>query len=811
MDSSHIFEGTEECHSSESGWTMYIGSPTHGTDDDDDDDKSHSLDRDDDYKGDDGNYSDDSMASDASSGPSHRENPYGCGERGHGMAHFKPDEGKNKNRSQKQAKNPVEKQRDGRRKEEKEESVFTAKQAKAPVQSCAAKADGIMLLSARPELSPQSYPNPIFQFTSLPLSLLSHFTPKSLSTTTTQSQTLNLSINRSSIPLPEELSPFELSIPLRKPRRTTVAEKNEEPGSSSEAEGETRSEDGNGSVGISGEEYPSGEFEFKEVSGWESFVVKLRMLFAFPWERVRKGSVLTMKLRGQISDQLKSRFSSGLSLPQICENFIKAAYDPRISGIYLHIDPLNCGWGKVEEIRRHILDFKKSGKFIVGYAPACGEKEYYLACACEELYAPPSAYFSLYGLTVQASFLGGVFERVGVEPQVLRIGKYKSAGDQLTRKNMSPENCEMLTSLLDNIYGNWLDKISLIKGKKREDIENFINEGVYEVERLKEEGWITNICYDDEVILKLKERLGLQKDKNLPMVDYRKYSRVRKWTLGLTGGEQFIEKIRSVRESKRYKAVIIRIDSPGGDALASDLMWREIRLLAASKPVIASMSDVAASGGYYMAMAAETIVAENLTLTGSIGVVTGKFNLGKLYERIGLNKEIISRGRFAELTVAEQRPFRPDEAELFAKSAQNAYKQFRDKAAFSRSMSVDKMEEIAQGRVWAGKDAASQGLVDAIGGISRAVAIAKQKANIPQDRKVTLVELSRPSPTLPEILSGVGNSLIGVDRTVKELLQDLTFSDGVQARMDGIMFQRLEEASYANPIFTLIKDYLSSL
>ncbi|CAN6714220.1 unnamed protein product [Malus baccata var. baccata] len=587
-------------------------------------------------------------------------------------------------------------------------------------------------------------------------------------------------------------------------------------------------------------EYPSGEFQFEKASAWKSFVVKLRMLIAFPWQRVKKGSVLTIKLRGQVSDQLKSRFSSGLSLPQICENLMKAAYDPRIPGVYLQIESLNCGWGKVEEIRRHILDFKKSGKFVVAYVPACGEKEYYLASACQEIYAPPSAYFSLFGLTVQSSFIRGVLEKVGIEPQVERIGKYKSAGDQLARTTMSEENCEMLTALLDNIYGNWLDVISSTRGKKREDIENFINEGVYQVEKLKEEGWITNIQYDDEVISMLKERLGVQKDKSLPMVDYRKYSKVQQWTVGLSGGkdkiaiirasgsisrvqgglslpgssiigEQFIEKIRTVRESKRYKAAIIRIDSPGGDALASDLMWREIRLLAASKPVIASMSDVAASGGYYMAMAADAIVAENLTLTGSIGVVTGKFNLGKLYEKIGFNKEIISRGKYAEVLAAEQRSFRPEEAEIFAKSAQNAYKQFRDKAALSRSMTVDKMEEVAQGRVWTGNDAASRGLVDAIGGLSRAVAIAKLKANIPQDKQVALVELARPSPTLPEILSGIGASLVGVDRTMKEVLQELTFSSGVQARMEGIMFQRLEGASQANPIFSLFKDYFGSL
>ncbi|XP_057767447.1 serine protease SPPA, chloroplastic isoform X2 [Salvia miltiorrhiza] len=465
------------------------------------------------------------------------------------------------------------------------------------------------------------------------------------------------------------------------------------------------------------DEYPTGEFVYRDNDLWKDLVVKSRMLIAWPWQRVKKGSVLTMKIRGEISDQLKSRFSSGLSLPQICENFVKAAYDPRISGIYLHIEPLNCGWGKVEEIHRHVVDFKKSGKFIVGYVPVCGEKEYYIGSVCEELYAPPSAYFQLYGLTVQASFLGGVLEKIGIEPQVQRIGKYKSAGDQLTRKNISDENREMLTALLDNIYGNWVEKISLAKGKKKEDIVSFINEGVYEINRLKDDGWITDIKYDDEVVSLLKQRLEIPSDKKLPTVDYRKYCRVKKWTLGLTGyrnqivvirasgsisrvrgafstsnsgivAEQFIEKIRTVRDSKKYKAVVIRIDSPGGDALASDLMWREIKLLAASKPVIASMADVAASGGYYMAMAAQTIVAENLTLTGSIGVVTGKFNLESLYEKIGFNKEIISRGRYAELTAADQRPFRNDEAELFAKSAQNAYRGFRDKAASSRSMTT---------------------------------------------------------------------------------------------------------------------------
>ncbi|KAH7852775.1 hypothetical protein Vadar_029092 [Vaccinium darrowii] len=247
---------------------------------------------------------------------------------------------------------------------------------------------------------------------------------------------------------------------------------------------------------------------------------------------------------------------------------------------------------------------------------------------------------------------------------------------------MTEETCEMLTLLLDNIYGNWLDKISFTTSAQ-----------YFVVCRVK--------CH------------------------------------------------RCLLESKRFKAVVIRIDSPGGDALASDLIWREIRLLAASKHVIASMADVAASGGYYMAMAAGVIVAENLTLTGSIGVVTavaqdmvvkGYFveYLFRNPSKIGFNTEVISRGRFAELKAAEQRPLRPDEAELLARSAQTAYEHFRDNAAFSRSMPVEKMEEVAQARVWTGKDAVSRRLVDAIGGFSRAVAIAKHKANIPQDREIQL-------------------------------------------------------------------------
>ncbi|CAM6084639.1 unnamed protein product [Calypogeia fissa] len=585
--------------------------------------------------------------------------------------------------------------------------------------------------------------------------------------------------------------------------------------------------EGNGATFI--EEYPSGDLEYQERGGWDGFVAKCRMLIAWPWQRVKKGSILKLKFAGSVTEQVPGRFSQGLSLPMICQNLIKAAHDPRIAGIVIRFEPLDCGWGKIDEICRHIDYFKKSGKFLVGFVVVAGEKEYYLACKCGEIYAPPGAYISLLGLKVQATFLGGVLEKAGVEPQVQAIGKYKSLGDQLTRKNMSEPNREVLTALLDDIYDNWLDGVSTSRGKTKQEVEELLNAGIFELPKLKEGGWVTDLKYEDEVEEMLKQRLGIKEEKTLPSVDYKRYSKVKEWTLGLSGGrtkiavlravggisrarggglgisgegivsDTFIEKIRRVRDAKEFKAVVLRIDSPGGDALASDLMWREIKLLAAKKPVIASMADVAASGGYYMAMAAGVIVAESLTLTGSIGVVTGKFNLGQLYERIGYTKEIISRGRFAELD-AEQRSFSPEEQEYFARSAQNSYKSFRDKAALSRSMEIEKMEEVAQGRVWTGKAAATRGLVDAVGGFWRAVAIAKVKAGIALNEKVSLVEMSQRQTSVFQVLrggasvfltlmelAGTENGRILVNFLVKEAALPMNFtSTGIQARMQDI-------------------------
>ncbi|KAI7986081.1 hypothetical protein LOK49_LG14G00363 [Camellia lanceoleosa] len=574
-----------------------------------------------------------------------------------------------------------------------------------------------------------------------------------------------------------------------------------------------------GSARSSDEVYPSGEFEFKEFGACKKFAVKIRMLVAFPWERVPYGTVLTMKLRGQISDQLESRVYAGLSLPQICENFTKAAYDPRISGIYLHIEPLNCGWGKVQEIRRHMLDFKKSERV-------------YLACACEELYCPPSAYFSLYGLTVQASFLGGVIEKVGIDPQAQKVGKYRSVGDQLTR---------------NSLFGYY-------KIETRENSKSFTNQILYQLNR---GGRMRSVIY----ILIVHNQsahhnfkihnfhltkciTSLTKSKNFPTMcncikldlhfTKRGHSMVGKWTVGLLSGkdliavirasgrisrarglnvpssgvvgEQFIEKIRRARASSRshkpfapfapfiwllgeaknlclclfkeHSSSIVRgvqantsmfvLKKASSSLFSSSAKPEPRRKKHSSSP---SWTRIFFSASSLFSVGSLPTSSRTSMSSSSISAFSGTFNLGKLYEKIGFNKEILSRGRFAELTVAEHGPFRPDEVELFAKSAQNAYKQFRDKVAYSRSMVCD-----------------CHGL-----------------------NKNGVFELSRPSPTLPEILVGIGYTVVGVDRTLQELLQDLASSDEIQAQMDGIMFQKLDGVSNSSPLFTLIKDYLSSL
>merc|ERR1711871_1519834 len=469
--------------------------------------------------------------------------------------------------------------------------------------------------------------------------------------------------------------------------------------------------------------------------------------------------------------------------------------------------------------RRSIKYFKESGKEVIAYAAAGAEKEVFVALECDSFFVPPDGGLDLRGFSGAATFVRGIFDKLGIEPQVQRIGKYKSFGDTFNRTEISEAQREVISSLLMESSEFWADSVANKLGKDVEEIKKlWSDDTIRNPYDYKVDGFITGVKYLDQVqsmiINKYKAEMNMtiddgdnshmnddylletefvmqprrelneirndtefskealkkkaKVDKKLPnffpaKTYLKKMRNGGKILSGLRiketrggpriavinavggiatgkssksgptgaslGSDTVLELVRRAKINPSIKACVIRVDSPGGSALASDLMWREIRQLSKVKPVIASQVDVAASGGYYISMACDKIVAEEFTVTGSIGVVTSKFNAGELFEKIGYGTETISRGRFAEVLTAS-RGFTEDEEKYFSESAQKAYKSFTTKAAYSRSKSVEDLLEHAQGRVWTGKQAQNRGLVDEIGGLWKALTIAVNMTDI---------------------------------------------------------------------------------
>lgn len=492
--------------------------------------------------------------------------------------------------------------------------------------------------------------------------------------------------------------------------------------------------------------------------------------------RIPKRTVLTARVEGALSENDAPRipFSAApeLTLPTLLTALRVGAHDPRVAHLHLSIGALACGWGKLFELRRHLEMFRSSGKGITVFMESGGAKEFFLAMGFG-LYVPPEGGLGLRGFVGSGTFVGGVLEKIGVEPQVERIGKYKSAGDQLMRRDMSSAQREVLEALLGNVYEVWMKSVGEATGMERKVLDEFLDRSPWEMEEYLKAGLISGICYESELLEGLKKRFGGKWEKEedvegeLKGVDVRKYVRrtteklvgirgkkciavirvagaitggknSRNPVLGSTvGSDSLVELIRKVRENKKYVACLLRCDSPGGSALASDIVWNELRRLAKKKPLLASQSDVAASGGYYLSMASE-IIAEPLTITGSIGVVAAKPSLSEFYKKVGYAKENVSVGsKYAELLV-DDRVFTEIEGSHFKAGVVQAYRRFVGKAALSRGKSHEEMEEVAQGRVWTGLQAKERGLVDYLGGIERAVEILKEKAGIPEAEHVRL-------------------------------------------------------------------------
>jgi protease-4 len=449
----------------------------------------------------------------------------------------------------------------------------------------------------------------------------------------------------------------------------------------------------------------------------------------------------------------------------VVDNLRKAKVDARVRAVLLKPTGFESPfWGKVQEIRDAVIDFRKSGKPVYAYLEYGGDREYYLATAADKVFLTPSTPLDLVGVASYELFLRGTLDKIGAYADLHRIGDYKTAVNTFKEKGYTAAHKEMDQSMNRDLYEQIVRGIADGRKKNEADVRKLIDEGPFLPEEAMRAGLVDDIAYEDQVDDKL--RAGQQRQH----LDGDEYARVSTTSVGLNkgpriaiiyatgtitsgksgydavngpavGADTLIEYIRQARHDSLVRAIVVRVDSPGGSASASDAVWRELTIAKterADRPLIVSMSDLAASGGYYIAMPAQVIVAQPSTLTGSIGIFGGKFVTGGVYEKLGAHIESTSIGRNAEIN-SPARPYNAQEVKKLQEQLQAFYDQFVEKVADSRHSTPEKIDAIAQGRVWTGRQAKQNGLVDELGGLDRAVAIAKQRAKIAADSDVELV------------------------------------------------------------------------
>ncbi len=440
----------------------------------------------------------------------------------------------------------------------------------------------------------------------------------------------------------------------------------------------------------------------------------------------------------------------------------KAAVDDRIKAVLLTPHSLQAGWGKLDEIRGALLQYRRSGKPLVAYLRSAGTREYYLATAADRIAMAPEDLLDVKGLRAERTYFRGTLDKLGVQVDIQHAGKYKDFGDQYQRTSMGPESKEVLNSILDDLYGRLTNTVAESRNQTPAQIRATIDEGPFLSREALAKGLVDVLEYEDQTFDTLGRRVKLAP---LNKVGARDYAKVPADSLGLEGRHRIAliaaqgeilqassgpfddaitpagmqKLLRQVAEDSSIKGVILRIDSPGGDSLASDQIWREVNLLSKKKPLVVSMSDLAASGGYYMAMTGDPIVAYPGTITGSIGVVYGRINLRGLYDKLGISKDSLARGHFAEID-SDYIPLTSEARDKIRRAVDENYHGFVARVAQSRKRKYEEIEPLAQGRAWLGSQARERGLVDELGGLDRAIELVKQKARIPQQEKIRLVD-----------------------------------------------------------------------
>jgi protease IV len=503
---------------------------------------------------------------------------------------------------------------------------------------------------------------------------------------------------------------------------------------------------------------------------------------------IRDNTVLVLRVAGPLPDYVPDdpirRLLGGQpqSLSSLLAQFRKAKVDKRITAVLVEIDMPDSGWAKAEEIRGAIADFRTSGKPVYAYMETGLNKDYYIASACDKIFLPPPGELFTIGLAADVMFFRGSLDKLGIYPEIYQIGKYKSVGDMFTQKEMTEAHREFMNSLLDDLYGRFVDGLAKSRNKSPEEIKGLIDNAPYSAAQAKDAGLIDGVAYHDDVEKELKKRLGYKEDDELHIAKAGDYRQISQESLGLNKGEKIAivyaagdivsgrsefggsgeetigsdsltKTLQEVRDDKTIKAIVLRIDSPGGSGLASDIIWNAIESVKEKKPVVVSMSDVAASGGYYIACNANKIVAEPSTITGSIGVVAGKPVVKGLYDWLGISNEYVIRGQNAGM-FRETEKFSDSERQKFEDWIKDTYyNQFLPKVAKGRGKSNEDIDKVGQGRVWTGQQGKDRGLVDEYGGLDKALEIAKQLAKIPADKSIQRVILPKAPSFFEQLLN----------------------------------------------------------
>jgi protease IV len=455
-----------------------------------------------------------------------------------------------------------------------------------------------------------------------------------------------------------------------------------------------------------------------------------------------------------------------LTLPEVIDSLKRAKSDPRVTGVLIVPNGVPQDyWARIQEVRDAIIDFRTSRKPAFAYVEYGGEREYYLATACDRIFLMPTSPLDLTGLASYEVFLRGTLDKIGAYPDIHHIGEYKTAANQLTETTFTPAHREMTESLNRDLFGQLVGDIAKSRGKTEADVRALVDEGPFLAEAARSAGLVDELAYEDQIDdfvdgakgeMNLLDGFGYARARG-SRVGLRSGPRVGVISVagtiasgrggfdplygGIAGSDLIVEQIRRARSDSSLRAIIVRIDSPGGSTIASDVIWRELaitRRQQPDRPIVVSMSNLAASGGYYIAMPAHAIVALPGTLTGSIGIYGGKVTTGGTYQKLGMTFEAVSSGRHAEMN-SPVRPYTESERGKLQEQLRAFYTQFVQKVADARGMSTDKVDSVAQGRVWTGKQAKEIGLVDELGGFETAIKVAKRRAKIAESAEVELV------------------------------------------------------------------------